>query len=295
MSGWSLRDRAFLITGGARGIGAATAHALHARGARLALVDLDEAALEETATALQAQAITADVTDLEAMQEATERAVAGLGGLDVVWANAGIATFGPIAMTDPEAFARTVEVNLLGAFRTVRPALAHVQARRGYIAFTASAATFSHAPGMGAYAATKAGVEALANALRTEVAPSGVDVGTIHPIWIDTDMVREADATATTFRRMRESLPGPLRTTHAVSKAVNAIVRGFERRSRRVFVPEWVRVLHWTRAAIHTPLAERQVVRDVPEVLATFEREAREKGPDEVAWSERTRDVLRGG
>jgi NAD(P)-dependent dehydrogenase (short-subunit alcohol dehydrogenase family) len=47
----------------------------------------------------------------------------------------------------------------------------------------------------GAYAATKAGVEALANALRTEVAASGVDVGTIHPIWIDTDMVREADAT----------------------------------------------------------------------------------------------------
>jgi NAD(P)-dependent dehydrogenase (short-subunit alcohol dehydrogenase family) len=229
------------------------------------------------------------------MHEATERAVAGLGGLDVVWANAGIATFGPIAMTDPEAFTRTVEVNLLGAFRTVRAALPHVQARRGYVAFTASAATFSHAPGMGAYAATKAGVEALANALRTEVAPSGVDVGTIHPIWIDTDMVREADATATAFQRMRESLPGPLHTTHPVSKAVDAIVRGFERRSRRVFVPEWVRVLHWTRAAIHTPLAERQIVKDVPEVLATYEREAREKGPDEVAWSERTRDVLRGG
>jgi NAD(P)-dependent dehydrogenase (short-subunit alcohol dehydrogenase family) len=61
--GWSLHDRAFLITGGARGIGAATAQALHARGARLALVDLDEVALEETATALQAQAITADVAD----------------------------------------------------------------------------------------------------------------------------------------------------------------------------------------------------------------------------------------
>jgi hypothetical protein len=94
---------------------------------------------------------------------------------------------------------------------------------------------------------------------------------------------------------MRESLPGPLHATHPVSKAVDAIVRGFERRSRRVFVPEWVRVLHWTRAAIHTPLAERQIVKDVPDVLATYEREAPEKGPDEVAWSERTRDVLRGG
>ena len=53
--------------------------------------------------------------------------------------------------------------------------------------------------------------------------------------------------------------------------------------------------LHWTRAAIHTPLAERPVVKDVPEVLATLEREARETGPVEVAWSERTREVLRGG
>jgi len=293
MPTWSLRDTTFLITGGARGIGEATARALHARGARLALVDLDEAALERTATGLYALAIAADVTDLEAMEAATERAVAELGGLDVVWANAGIATFGPIAMTEPDAFTRTVEVNLLGAFRTVRAALPHVVARRGYVAFTASAATFSHVPGMAAYAATT-GVEALANALRMEVTPSGVAVGTIHPIWIDTDMVREADDQVTAFQRMRASLPGPLSTTYPVSKAVDAIVRGFERRSRRMFVPEWIRVLHWTRAAIHTPLAERQIVADVPEVLATHEREVREKGLQEVVWSERTRGVLRG-
>jgi NAD(P)-dependent dehydrogenase (short-subunit alcohol dehydrogenase family) len=292
--GWSLRDRTILITGGARGIGAATARALHARGARLALVDLDEDALEETADAIGALALTADVTDLEAMEDATARAVGELGGLDIVWSNAGIATFGPIALTEPEAFTRTVEINLLGAFRTVRAALPEVRARRGYVAFTASAATFSHAPGMGAYAATKAGVEALANALRMELSPDGVDVGTIHPIWIDTDMVREADDSVTAFSRMRESLPGPLSTTHPVSKAVDAIVRGFERRSRRVFVPEWVRVLHWSRAAIHTPLAERQIIRNVPELLALYEREAREKGLQEVVWSERIRGVLRG-
>jgi short-subunit dehydrogenase len=148
---------------------------------------------------------------------------------------------------------------------------------------------------MGAYAATKAGVEAMANALRLEVAPSGVDVGTIHPIWIDTDMVREADTHVTAFQRMRESLPGPLSITHPVSKAVDAIVRGFERRSRRVFVPEWIRVLHWSRAALHTPVAERQLIDSVPEVLELYAREAREKGVEEVTWSPRTREVLGGG
>jgi NAD(P)-dependent dehydrogenase (short-subunit alcohol dehydrogenase family) len=286
MAGWSLRDRSFLITGGGRGIGAATAHALTERGARLALVDLDADALDETATATGALPICADVTDLEAMEEATERAVQEFGGLDVVWANAGIASFGPIALTDPDAFTRTIEVNLLGAFRTVRPALPHVTARRGYVAFTASAATFSHGPGMGAYAATKAGIEALANSMRMELMPSGVDVGTIHPIWIDTDMVREGDE-FTSFRLMRAGLPAPLRTTHPVQKAVHNIVRGFEHRSRRVFVPDWIRALHWTRAAIHTPLAERGLVENIREVMDAWEREG-------ASWSNRVRDKLGG-
>ena len=172
--------------------------------------------------------------------------------------------------------------------------MAHITARRGYVAFTASAATFSHAPGLGAYAATKAGVEALANALRQELRPSGVDVGTIHPIWIDTGMVRETDAQVTAFQHLREGLPGPLSRTHPVSKAVDAIVRGFERRSRRVFVPEWIRVLHWTRARLHMPLCERQTLDHVPEVLALYEQELREKGAERASWTTRTREVLRG-
>ena len=293
MADWSLQDKVILITGGARGIGEATARKLYLRGANLALVDLDEEALNETAERLGALAIVADVTDLEAMEAAAERTADEFGGIDVVWANAGIATFGPIASTDPAAFTRTVEVNLLGAFRTVRAALPYVRARRGYVAITASAATFSHAPGMGAYASTKAGVEAMANALRLELHPDGVEVGTIHPIWIDTDMVREGESTMTAFEKLRAGMPAPLRKVHPVSKAVDAIVKGFEQRSRRVFVPGWVRLAHWLRAVIHSPAGDRRTEANVPAVLAAFEDDVRARGGVEAASaSERTREVL---
>jgi NAD(P)-dependent dehydrogenase (short-subunit alcohol dehydrogenase family) len=292
MPAWSLRDKVFLITGGARGIGAATARELNGRGARLALVDLDEAALDATASQLGALGVTADVTDLGAMESVVARVTEELGGIDVVWANAGIASFGPIETTDPDAFTRTVEVNLLGAFRTVRAALPRVRARRGYVAFTASAATFAHAPGMGAYAATKAGVEAMANALRLEIAHEGVEVGTIHPIWIDTDMVREGQEMVSGFQRMLEELPPPLRTIHPVAKAVQNIVRGFERRSRRIFVPEWIRGMHWGRAALHSSLGDRLTGQNAPELLALFEQDAQERGVEGASASERTRTVL---
>lgn len=291
MSDWSLQDRVFLITGGARGIGEATARKLYLRGARLALVDLDEEALNETAERLGALAIVADVTDLEAMEAAAERTAKEFGGIDVVWANAGIATFGPIATTDPAAFTRTVEVNLLGAYRSIRAALPYVRPRRGYVAITASAATFSHAPGMGAYASTKAGVEAMANALRLELHPDGVEVGTIHPIWIDTDMTREGDE-VNAFEKLRAGLPGPLRRMHPVSKAVDAIVKGFEQRSRRVFVPGWVRILHWVRAGMHGGPGDRLTEAQVPEVLAAFEDDVRARGAEQASASERTREVL---
>jgi NAD(P)-dependent dehydrogenase (short-subunit alcohol dehydrogenase family) len=292
MADWTLRDKVFLITGGARGIGAATARELKTRGARLALVDLDEEALERTASQLGALALAADVTDLAAMESVVERTTEELGGIDVVWANAGIATFGPVASTDADAFARTIEINILGAFRTARAALPAVTPRRGYVAFTASAATFAHAPGMGAYAASKAGVEAMANALRLEVAHQGVEVGTIHPIWIDTDMVREASQNTSAFDRMLAELPPPLQTIHPVSKAAQSIVRGFERRSRRIFVPEWIRGMHWGRAALHSRLGDRLTGQNAPELLALFEEDVRERGVEGVSASERTRTVL---
>ena len=176
MSRWMLNDKVILITGGARGIGAATALELARRGARPVLADVDTEALAATAAAISPRPLTLelDVTDAAACEAAVEQVLEQRGRLDVVWANAGIASFGPLQLTDQAAWGRTVEVNLLGAYHTVRAALPAVIARRGYVAVTASLASFAHAPHMSAYCATKAGVEAMSNSLRIEVAEHGV-------------------------------------------------------------------------------------------------------------------------
>ena len=109
-------------------------------------------------------------------------------------ANAGIAPAGMVRSVDPAAFERTVEINLLGVWRTVRACLPHVIERKGYVLVTASLAAAIHGPGMAAYSAAKAGAEAFADSLRIEVKHLGVDVGVAYFGFIDTDMVRAADA-----------------------------------------------------------------------------------------------------
>src|SRR5690349_21947630 len=115
-----MHGKVVLITGAARGIGAAAARACAARGATLSLVGLERDELEALASELgpQAAAFEADVTDWGALGAAVEETVHRFGGIDAVVANAGIASGGPIAQADIEAFERTIEVNLLGVWRT---------------------------------------------------------------------------------------------------------------------------------------------------------------------------------
>ena len=110
---------------------------------------------------------------------------------------------------DPDAFERTIEINLLGVWRTVRVCLPHVIERRGYVLNIASLAAVSHGPGMAAYSASKAGVEAFSNSLRAEVAHLGVDVGVGYFAFIDTELVRGADQHPV-FGGLRKQLPAPL-------------------------------------------------------------------------------------
>ncbi|MGH3969825.1 MAG: SDR family oxidoreductase, partial [Mycobacterium sp.] len=188
----SVNSHVVFITGGGHGIGAEVARRLHAKGAKLVLTDLDETALGALAAELgddRVLTVVADVRDLPAMQAAAEQAVQRFGGIDVVLANAGIASYGSVLAVDPEAFKRVIDVNLLGVFHTVRATLPAVIERRGYVLIVSSLAAFAAAPGMVPYAASKAGVEHLANALRLEVAHHGVAVGSAHMSWIDTALV----------------------------------------------------------------------------------------------------------
>ena len=185
-----------LITGAARGIGAASARKLAAQGHRLALVDLQADAVQETARACgpDALAIEADITDPAALDAAVAQAIERFGGIDVVVANAGIATMGPFATMDPAVYDRVIDVNLMGVVRTVRACLPHVLERRGYVLMVASVAAINPAFPYGSnYAAAKAGVEAFGTGLRLELAHHGVDVGVAYFSWIGSDMVNGAD------------------------------------------------------------------------------------------------------
>ncbi len=289
-----LSGQVVLITGAARGIGAAGAAELRRRGATVVLVDLDTAALERTAAALgpDVLALPLDVADLAACEKAVTATVDRHGRLDLVWANAGIASFGPLADADPAAWARTIEVNLLGVYRTVRAALPEIVAAGGYIAVTASMASFTAAPGMSAYAASKSAVEALCNALRIEVAHLGVAVASIHPTWLDTDMVREGDQESPAFVRLRSELKPPASKTYPVEQAVVDIADGFERRARRICTPGFVRLAHLLRPLLTTRLLERDMLRAAPKIVADFQQSAQATGADHASVSNRTRAQL---
>jgi NAD(P)-dependent dehydrogenase (short-subunit alcohol dehydrogenase family) len=280
MSDWSLNDKVILITGGARGIGAATARELARRGARLVLADLDSEALARTAAEITPRPMTIelDVTDLAACDAAVETILSELGRLDVVWANAGIAAAGPLALLDPQAWHRVIEVNLLGAYNTIRAGLEAVIAQRGYVAVTASMASFAHPPLLSAYTATKAGVEAMCDALRIEVAHHGVDVATIHPTWIDTDMVREGEGESRAFQKLRSTLRPPFKRSYPVERAVGDIVAGFEQRRRRICTPRFVSVAHAARTLLTTAPFERDQRAAMPEMERLFLEDVAEHG-----------------
>ena len=276
----TIRGAVAFITGPARGIGAATARVLAGRGARLALVGLEPERLRDLAAELGAGHawFECDVTDQSALSRAVDGAVAALGGLDFVVANAGIASHGTVAVTPVEAMARVIEVNLIGVLRTVSATLPHVTARRGYYLLISSAAALAAMPGLAAYAAAKSGVEQFANALRLEVAHKGVAVGSAHPCWIDTDLVRDARHDLGAFDRLLHRLPAPFGTVTPVEDCAGALVRGIERRKRKVFVPRSLAFFSAIRQLLSSPLGESVLRRDAGRLLPDLEGEVSRLG-----------------
>jgi NAD(P)-dependent dehydrogenase (short-subunit alcohol dehydrogenase family) len=270
-----LDSKVVLITGAARGIGAETARRLAARGARVSLVGLEPDRLRALAEELGPGHawFEADVTDQVAVEAAVAGTVEQLGGIDVVIANAGIANNGTVATNPPEALVRTIDVNLSGVVRTVATALPYVTVRKGYVLIISSAAAFTMLPGMAAYMASKAGVEQFANALRLEVAHKGVKVGSVHPSWIDTDLVRDQRNELKTFEAALEKLPWPMNATTSVEDCVDAIVHGIQRRKRRVYVPRTVAIVAALRTLITGPVADLVMRRRVRQMVPELEAE----------------------
>jgi NAD(P)-dependent dehydrogenase (short-subunit alcohol dehydrogenase family) len=275
-----LDGKVVLITGGARGIGEHTARLAAARGARVALVGLEPERLAAVTADLGTQHVwfECDVTDQASLERAVRGAVEAFGGIDVVVANAGIANRGTIAVGDIEGFVRTVNVNLVGVMRTVGATVDHVIARRGYFLLVSSAAAFTVLPGMAAYCASKAGVEQFGNAIRLELAHRGVGVGTAHPVWIDTDMVRDAKDDLPAFRETLRKLPWPLNTYTSVEACAAAFVDGIERRRRRVYVPRAVAAVQALRTIVTGPIADAVVGRAARRDVPRMEEQVRQLG-----------------
>ncbi|MGW5335475.1 SDR family oxidoreductase [Streptomyces bauhiniae] len=248
MSKVGLEGQVAVVTGAARGVGELLARKLSARGAKVALVGLEEDELKAVSERLYGESAHwyADVTDHEAMGRVAAEVKERFGKVDIVVANAGVANGGPFADSDPVAWRRVIEVNLIGSAVTARAFLPVLTESRGYLLQIASLAAITPAPMMTAYCASKSGVEAYAHSLRGELGHLGVRVGVAYLSWTDTDMVRGADQDDV-MRELRQRLPWPSNKTYPLGPAVDRLVDGIERRSAHVYGQWWLRGMQGIR------------------------------------------------
>ncbi len=284
MASFELAGKVALVTGGARGIGFATARALAGRGASVAIVDLDATTAAAAAAQIHntnALGLGADVTDRGAIQRAVAETVERFGGLDVGVANAGIAsrvvTFRAMST---ESFERVLDVNLMGVCRTVDAALGQIVSRRGHVVVISSIYAFTNGSGAVPYAMSKAAVEQLGRALRVELAQHGASASVAYFGFIDTEMVHRAIDEDPLAERMLHILPRPLRKRLPRAVAGEAIVEGIERRRPRIIRPRRWTVMSVLRGIIN-PLSDAQLERDeaTQALMREFDSRAGEEQP----------------
>jgi len=300
MTPLDMDGRTAFITGAARGIGAATAERLHARGANVALVGLEPDRLAANAAKLGERAISleADVTDLAALEGCVAATVERFGSIDVAVANAGISFMGTLATAPVEQVERTIAVNLLGVWRTDRAVVGEIIRSRGYLLNISSLSAIVHSPMMGPYTAAKAGVEALTDALRLELAPSGAAVGCAYFGFLDTDLVKAGFAQPSAAA-MTDRMPAFMRNPAPLSIAIDAIERGVARRSPRLWAPRWVGAMLRLRGLLQ-PLLERQARSDMDTLrenvrIAEASRETEQLDPVLGVAAEALREVTPRG
>jgi NADP-dependent 3-hydroxy acid dehydrogenase YdfG len=234
------------ITGGARGIGEATAARLRREGARVTLGDVDVDAVEATAARLGAVGLRLDVTDRASFQAFLETAEAAQGPLDVLVNNAGIMPIGPFLDEPDDVARRMFDINVHGVMLGMKLALPGMVARRrGHVVNVASAAgRLGALPGEATYVATKHAVVGLGEAVRAELAGTGVGLTTVLPNLANTRLGSGMRAA----RGMRKLAP---------EDVADALVDGLRRRRAEVYVPRSLRTATLLTLALPHRLASR--------------------------------------
>jgi NAD(P)-dependent dehydrogenase (short-subunit alcohol dehydrogenase family) len=271
-SGTSIAGKVALVTGGARGLGAATARSLSAAGARVFVLDRhqpDPAELfDERVTFLAG-----DVTDLDAMTGAVEAILTEAGHLDIVIANAGVVARGAtLRASAPATVDRLFDVNVGGALNTVRAALPALIESGGRIVLISSVFAFVNGAGTIPYAMSKAAVEQLGRGLRVELAAHGISVTTAYFAMINTDMIRQSVDEDPAAQALLDTQPRFLRKRIDRDEAADAIVAGLRRRHPRVIRPRRWSAVSRLRGII-SPGLDSQLSRDrtVQEILGRLD------------------------
>lgn len=223
-----------VITGAAGGIGSALARRYLSEGARVALLDVDDAGLAELARHLAADdraiAVHCDVTSEDGCEDAIAQVIGSWGGIDVLINNAGVSHMSPFADMDLDVFRRVVEINLFGAVNCTAACLPSLQQRQGRIAAMSSIAGFAPLSMRSAYTTSKHALHGFFDTLRAELVDDGVSVTLVCPAFVKTEIEEHMLGD--------RSYSGPRRTTGRDSDpddVADAIHAGIAARERLIF------------------------------------------------------------
>ncbi|WP_020666652.1 SDR family oxidoreductase [Amycolatopsis nigrescens] len=242
----SLRGKVAVVTGGARGIGAATAAVLAAEDAKVVIGDLDPGLAAETAAGLPGEvvALPLDVTDTAGFTAFLDQVEAELGPIDVLVNNAGIMPLGDFEQESESTAARQLDINLRAVIHGTKEAARRMRGRGGHIVNLASFAGKIPVPGGATYSATKHAVVGLSESVRQELRGTGIEVSCVMPGVVRTELT--AGLT---------DLPAVLRSVGPEDVA-EAIVRALQRPKFDVYVPRRLAVLDRSSRLLPRAVAE---------------------------------------